>query len=302
MKNFIIKTFLLSIFVALSFFIILSFADGNTDDFYMRFATPKQESLIIGSSRSAQGLIPEVLNENIDTKLFNFSFTIAQSPYGKTYLNSIKNKLKESTLSGVFILSVDPWSISSMITNPNDSTKFRELNLCLGNTLNVSSNPNFGYLINNLKGKYWQIPVRKFVESTSFLHEDGWLEITCNMDSIIVQERIESKTKSYKSNIDLYQYSSLRLDYLKKTINYLNEYGNVYLVRLPIHPEIMKIENIFMPEFNSLMKDIIPLTSGYLDMTDMNDKFTYTDGNHLSKISAKIVSKEVALWIKNNFS
>jgi hypothetical protein len=54
-------------------------ADGTSDDYYLKFSTPKQGSMILGTSRAKQGLIPSVLSEAIeggDVKLFNFSFTL----------------------------------------------------------------------------------------------------------------------------------------------------------------------------------------------------------------------------------
>ena len=174
MRKFLFKITVFLFFVIMGFFIILYYADGSTDAFYIRFTTPKQENLILGNSRAAQGLIPDIFNEICNMKIFNFSFTISQSPYGETYFNSIKNKVKKGNRAGLFILTVDPWSISSKTKNPNDSANFREVKLCLGNTKNVNSNPNFEYLINNLGGEYWEIIARKYVSgSTTFLHNNG---------------------------------------------------------------------------------------------------------------------------------
>ena len=64
MKTFLVQ---ISIFIgicSLSFIAIFSLADGATDAFYLKFATPKQSSLIVGSSRAAQGIIPNIINDN----------------------------------------------------------------------------------------------------------------------------------------------------------------------------------------------------------------------------------------------
>ena len=183
MIKFIFKVLVFTFITTISFFLVLSFSDGSTDNYYIRFSTPKQESLILGTSRAAVGLNPDVFNTVCDVNMFNFAFTVTQSPYGKTYFNSIKNKIRKANRAGVFILTIDPWSISSITENPNDSVNFREVSLCLGNTENVNSNPNFEYLIKNLGGNYWKILATKFVKRAAFLHENGWLEISVAMDN-----------------------------------------------------------------------------------------------------------------------
>ena len=103
----------------------------------------------------------------------------------------------------------------------------------------------------------------------------------------------------YKTeNLPQYQFSSLRLEYLQKTIEFLNQHGNVYLVRLPLHPDMMVIDNLLMPDFNEKIEQLAPLSKGYFDMTVYNDEFSYTDGNHLYKSSGKIVTDKIAQWIK----
>lgn len=297
MRKFIFKVTAFSLIIITCFFLVLSSADGFTDDWYIKFTTSRQESLILGTSRAAQGLKPDVFNTICNVNMFNFAFTITQSPYGKTYLNSIKNKIKEGNRAGVFILTIDPWSISSITENPNDSVNFRETSLCLGNTENVNVNPNFEYLINNLGGNYWEIIARKYVNGSKFLHKNGWLEVSVPMDSATVNKRINEKVKSYAKSSKHYNSSTLRLHYLKKTIDFLNNYGDVYLVRLPMHPRIMEVENELMPDFNDEIADIIPIAKGYFDMTSLNGEFSYTDGNHLHKSSSKIVSEKIARWI-----
>ncbi len=133
-----------------------------------------------------------------------------------------------------------------------------------------------------------------------YLHTNGWLEISIPMDSASVNKRTKDKIQDYRAGIlQDYKFSSLRLNYLYKTIDFLRNYGKVYIVRLPIHPKMMEIENEFMPDFNDIIKDIIPLTSGYMDMTVHNQAYRYIDGNHLYKESGKLVSEKIATWIKN---
>lgn len=297
MRKFLIQITVLTILVIVSFALVLSRANGYTDPFYRRFTSPKQNNLIIGTSRTAQGLQPEVFKNILNRNFFNYSFTIAHSPFGSTYLESIKKKLNTQETKGIYIISIDPWSISSMTAFPNDSLHFRELELCLGNTTNVNSNPNFTYLLHNLKGRYNELLFQK--KSGLYLHDDGWLEVTVNMDSITVNKRIADRVEMYRTNnLPYYHFSSLRLDYLKNTIEFLNHHGEVYLVRLPIHPDMMAIDNQLMPDFDNKIQNIVPLTKGYYDMTKLNNDFSYTDGNHLYKESGVIVTRMIAQWIQ----
>ena len=97
-------------------------ADGTTDDYYLKFSSPKQSSLILGTSRAKQGIIPSVLSssiENSNFSFFNFSFTLKSSPFGLVYFNAIKQKIDLESEDGCFIVTVDPWSISEKISDVN---------------------------------------------------------------------------------------------------------------------------------------------------------------------------------------
>ena len=74
-------------YASVLFYSIFIQVDGNTDPYYKRFTTPTNNSLILGVSKAAQGLQPQVFNNILNRKdLFNYSFTISSSPYGKLYL------------------------------------------------------------------------------------------------------------------------------------------------------------------------------------------------------------------------
>jgi hypothetical protein len=297
MKLFLIKLFFLCSLVLAIFLLLLSNADGYTDSFYKRFTTKKQDNLILGTSRGAQGLQPIIFQEILAKNILNYSFTLKQSPFGPVYLNSIKKKLNSDTKDGIFIVTVDPWSISSNTKNTNDVDNFEENSLCLGNTSIVNMNPNFEYLLKNLSGKYYTVICPS---TNSFLHDDGWLEITIPMDSFSISKRLEKKINDYRiNNLPFFHFSTLRLDYLKKTIELLKLHGKVYMVRLPIHPKMFEIELKLLPEFNKIISPIAKMTNGYLDMSNENNCFQYTDGNHLYKKSGQLVSKKIAEWIKS---
>lgn len=280
---------------------VLSFADGYMDPYYIRFTSPKQKNLIIGTSRAAQGLQPKVFNNILGQNFYNYAFTIEHSPFGPIYFESIKKKLKKDVNNGIFIVTIDPWSISSITSNPNDSTNFREINLCVGNTSIVNMEPNFLYLLRNPGDNYFKSIFMN--NSGMFLHSDGWLEVSLKMDSIKINERINWKIDRYRTvNLPKHTFSSLRLEYLIKTVEFLSNHGRVYLVRLPAHPEIMKIDNELIPDFGKKIEEAVSLSSGYLDMSDECNEYSYTDGNHLYKDSGRRVSEKIAEWIKKGNS
>lgn len=297
MKSFILKSLLFVVLCVALFLAILSSADGNTDAFYLRFTSPVQNQLILGTSRSAQALQPEELNRIMHRSFFNYSFTVAHSPFGPAYLRSIQKKLNPQVTDGIFIVTVDPWSISDAADKANDSLKFGENDLCVGTTHWVNMNPNFEYLWENLQGKYLQAWMPS--ESGLFLHDDGWLEVTVPMDSLSVERRLQEKLVDYeKEMLPGRVLSQVRLDYLVRTIRFLKTHGHVYVVRLPVCAEILALERKLLPAFNETIEPAVILSDGYMDMTGDTIDMRFVDGNHLWKESGKRVSRSIAEWIK----
>tara|TARA_Y100001970_G_C14151985_1_gene813254 strand:- start:29 stop:919 length:891 start_codon:yes stop_codon:yes gene_type:complete len=295
MKNFIIKSLLFLLSWILFFWLFFIFVDGGDDPFYSRFTTKKQSSLIIGDSRSAQGILPSILNEKFENiSIYNYSFSNDRSPFGKIYLESIKRKLDRTDGNGIFLISVTPYSICSRLEDPNKESIFRENNLELSNKF-VTLRPNFPFLLKFYNKRFYNI-FRK--SNDLFLHSDGWLEVTVPMDSLSVIQRTKMKLDLKNKTKSKWNFSSVRLDYLSKTIDYLNNYGTVYLVRLPIDPEMRKIENQILPNFEKIINSLsFKKNIRYLSLLENDNQFLYTDGNHLYSESAKIVTQIIAEWI-----
>ncbi len=299
MKKFLIQIVLFSFLVVASIVFVFFLADGNSDEYYLKFSTPIQESLIIGTSRASQGLQPEVFNnlflaEGKHNVLFNYAFTGGHSPYGAVYLKSIKKKLNSKTKNGIFIVAVDPWSIASKATDPNDTTSFEELDRLVATTDYVSTAPNLLYLINNYNQPYYKIIKGKYSQPQMSLHSDGWLEVNIPMDSVSVKTRTEAKFKHYKLNmVPNNKFSAIRFNYLNKTIDFLKSHGAVYIVRLPVPTEMLGFENTVMPQFDSLMNSLC--TQKRLEYFNYKDSTNYQfiDGNHLYKLSGKKVSEDI---------
>jgi hypothetical protein len=305
MKKFLVHTILFAAPVLTSILFVFFIANGKSDSFYVRFTTPKQHSLILGTSGAAHGLQPKVFDEIIykdnTCHFFNYSFTLYDSPYGYAYYQSIKKKLDTETKNGIFIITVNPWSLCSKTKNPNDSANFIENKSFIAKTTYVNLNPNIPYLVNSYSEPYINI-IRKWVQPTDmYLRDDGWLEIDAPMDSSTVAKRLQNKLKDYRENyLPFYRLSSLRLHYLNKTISFLQQHGKVYLVRLPIVQSLFDIEDELMPDFDEKMNNTASeFNVGYLNFKKMKNTYQYVDGGHLYKSSGKEVSVVIANWISN---
>lgn len=297
MQRFLVRVFAFGGLVLGSILLVFLQADGHSDPFYLKFTTPQQQSLILGTSRAAQGLRPDVLNATLGrTDLYNFSFTLAHSPFGPVYLSSIQNKLDPKAREGLFILEVNPWSISSKGKAPNDTTRFRERQGALACTPWVATDPNIPYLIWGFDGPYLELLQK---DSSLHLHANGWLEVSVPMDSLQVARRRARKVRSYQRDIfPHYQFSSTRLEYLERTISLLRKHGRVFLVRLPVHKDMLVLEDAYMPDFLSKIDRAIHLSDGYLDLTGLPQRLPFTDGHHLHKSSAGTVSRLLGAWIE----
>jgi hypothetical protein len=296
MKKFILHISLLIVLIIVSIALVLNSAGGNIDAFYLKVSSPQEKNLIIGISKAAQGIQPERLKQILDSEFYNFAFAIYASPYGNVYLENIKKKLDKQKQDQTFILTIDPWSICSEIKNPNDSLNFRENKYFLNNISNVTQYPNFEYLIRHFDGKYYKIFVNN---SPAYLHDDGWLEVNLDEEVESVERRTDYTIDSYQEKINSYQYSNVRYFYLLKTIDYLKDYGKVYLVRLPVHYRLYEIENHVMSSFDDEINSAINRADGYLDLTPFNKEYQYTDGVHLNKKSGIEVTELIAEWIKS---
>ena len=108
------------------------------------------------------------------------------------------------------------------------------------------------------------------------------------MDSSIVQKRTTKRLTAYEDDVlPTHKFSTFRLAYLNKTIQYLKKFGKVYLVRLPVSTKMFNLETFYMNDFDSRIAKAINTSDGYLDMTPLNANYTFTDGNHLHKSLVK---------------
>ena len=154
MKKFLSKIILFLLLITSIVSFILVKYGGFVDYFYLKFTSPKQTSMILGDSRSFQGIQPKVINRCLKNQgyhlpMFNYSFTISQVAYGKPYRQSVQNKLDENSKNGLFILNVSPWLLAQREKDDFKKNIFEEQNQPPHNMKFVDVNPNYEYFFRN---------------------------------------------------------------------------------------------------------------------------------------------------------
>ena len=190
----ILRTFLLKIclWTALLFTlvggVIAHYAGPQTDYFYNRFTTEKSASLILGSSRAAQGIDPQSMKSEDLSELYNFSFTNYNSPYGDCYLEAAKKKFS-GTKGGIFILEVNPFILSNYKENMSSEEEiFGECETAPSNMLLMNADPNFEYIARNYVEDFKSLIGVKPRPYAIYLHDSGWLEIEIPHDTAFFRE------------------------------------------------------------------------------------------------------------------
>jgi hypothetical protein len=301
MARFIRHLSLFSLVCVLSILYIYSLADGSTDPFYLKFTSSKQKSLIIGSSRAAQGLQPRIMNLYFEDKsLYNFSFSRIHSPYDKAYYKTIIAKIEPDTNDGLFVVCVNPWTISDL-NNGIGENSFDENKSFLETTWYVNTKPNLSYLISSFEHRNIEIISNKLDATKNFVHDDGWFQVNIAESDISIQKRTDETVKSYKRLIKQYSgISDEKMYYLIKLVEYLKDKGEVYLVRLPINNQMLLIEEEYCSSFDMKIKNISHKTNvEYINFMSDRDLFQYTDGHHLNIESGEELSKELSKRIKH---
>ncbi|TPE40012.1 hypothetical protein [Pontibacter mangrovi] len=293
MKNFALKVILLLGVAAIVLVPVMwKFDTGYVDPFYTRLTTAPAPSLIIGTSRAAQGLQPQAF-KSLDPEMQNFAFTLSHSPFGPAYLDLIKEKVDEDAEDGLFIVAVDPWAVSSLTKEEENTENFRE-NASFVSKINLENvNPNYEYIF-----RFYPKPLYSVFgggKNEMRLHKDGWLEVNIKVDSAIVKNRTTRKLKDYEAYAREGSLSPVRLQSLSETINFLDKHGEVYLVRLPTSAEFAALERRYSPDFDIKMRTLAASHGvHYLNYINASGKYQTTDGNHLYKEAGKLLSEKVA--------
>ena len=268
---------------------------GGVDAFYGRFASPPAGSLVLGTSRAAQGIQPAVLAARLggqfDGPLLNYAFTLTHSPYGPAYLASIRRKLRPEVRNGLFILAVDPWSLS--LTGPEGV--YPEDNSFIGQLRQVSQSPNLAYLARYQTKPLYRLPL-DYATVVERLHPDGWLEVRISTAPAQVVARTARKVQDYRRLAATQHLSAGRLQALRQIIALLKPHGRVVLVRLPVGPALLQLEQAYRPDFDALMRQTAAdFAVPYLDYSAQ--PYATTDGNHLQRAASTAFSRRLAMDI-----
>jgi hypothetical protein len=288
---------------------------GYVDAFYARFAAPPAGSLVLGTSRAAQAIEPAVLAARLGSRYegpwLNYAFTLAESPYGPGYLSSIERKLAPGTRHGLFVLAVDPWSLSL----PNEVKHhegiyksapcggggrpilFPEASSMVSQLASVSQNPNLDYLAHYLHKPFYQLLLNTDTAHViERLHPDGWLEIALpppTANPALLQRRTAEKLTTYRALAASSYPAEARFCYLYDLIRLLRPHGRVVLVRLPTGPAMAALEKQYQPDFDerlaSLANDSQVPYLNYLALP-----YPTNDGNHLTRGAAVQLSQRLA--------
>lgn len=310
-KKLILKFILFCIvFAAVFYFALWQVTQGQVDYFYSKF-THQAGSMIIGISRANDGLVPSVIEQNfdenkIDHPVLNFAFANQISDFGPIYLNAIKKKLKPETKNGLFILEVNPGSLSILKIQTDTLSTIEEDQSFLATLNRYNQHPNFEYIrkfYNHSLYKGFQKSRR--IDLIRYSHPDGWQEVLTENGSYVVskEEVLKWKGMNIEETMKMkehYKPSKVRILYLEKTINYLNDFGQVYLVRVPISKEFFEIEQSFWPEFNTVIEEIANKNEViYFDYSNAEETYNFYDGSHLFGNGAKKFTQQLCNDIKS---
>jgi hypothetical protein len=266
------------------------------DAFYARFTSPPAGSLVLGTSRAAQGIEPAVLAARLGQRYagpwLNYAFTLAESPYGPGYLSSVRRKLAPGTQHGLFVLAIDPWSLSmpktALKTQP---LVFPEAKSMVSQLRDVSQNPNYEYLARYLRQPFYQVLLHD-TSTIERLHPDGWLEVALpppSADTARLRQREAEKLATYRPLAASSYLSAARCQSLRQLIAFLKPHGQVVLVRLPTGGAMAALEHQYQPNFDQQMRQLgVP----YLNYIDQH--YPTNDGNHLHRSAAMQFSHRLA--------
>ncbi|MBB4806622.1 hypothetical protein HNP38_001918 [Chryseobacterium defluvii] len=278
----------------------------KSDDFYKRFTSPQQNSLILGSSRAAS-MNPEIMDNIIHKKypnadLYDYAFTWAHSPYGPKYLESIEKKTDPDTKDGVFIVTVEPTALMVDKTQPDEAEYYVENDKSVAQTSLVAINPNIEYLLENYNFSITNEinkkirPPKNVIAEVEILDNGKVNGKIIKRNSPEKQARINAgKMKELEYRVQGLKISENRLAYLSRTIEFLKNHGKVFMVRMPVNKVPYAIENKYYPDFDKRMIEIAAKEGvHYVNYNDTSNNYQWTDEVHLEPESMNRFSAVVA--------
>ena len=125
------------------------------------------------------------------------------------------------------------------------------------------------------------------------MHDDGWLELTPVEIDLDTERKVKSdELARYTGFAKTWTNSPYRLSKLAETVSYLQKYGKVILVRMPVSPELYQIESKFSPDFTKNLENLSSKTrAAYFDFSHASDSYPTYDGQHLTNESSDHFTK-----------
>ena len=293
-----------TICMAITTFILLEYG-GNIDYFYVKFTSPKTKSMIIGDSRSLQGIQPTVINSyfknsDLNLPILNYSFTIAQALIGPLYNESILKKIDKTSNNGLFIIAITPEMFTEHKGYNNTAGIYREEGQPPHNMNFVDINPNFEYLIKNASFFHFRSLFRK----NSVVHKDGWLEeLNLPTNENMFKNWENNQVKLFLKDAEISTLSEVRFKSLGELVKTLKPFGQVFIIRMPISERFQKLENKYFPEFEVKIDSIATKVEvPYFNFNDYNINLETYDGHHLNKHGGKKFTKILCDSIANQLS
>lgn len=273
------------------------------DHYYLKLTTPKATSLILGTSRASQGIIPQIINEKagktFDGYIVNHAFTMGLTPYGPSYERFIKLKIIDGTTNGIFILEVSPSAFCAPAPILNDTLKFTERNSFVGKITNSSTNPNIQYLTKFYSERHFAFEhfydvLRNNDRAVLDNNIYGSMNVIVKADTANLNFRLKRRINYYLKEYDGIQFSQARFDAFKRMVQYLKQKGEVYIVRLPIAEPMVEVENKIFPDFDTIIGNYAKENNiHYFDYINDSKNYITTDGSHLYHPSAELVTTQL---------
>lgn len=268
---------------------------------YNKCVGPAQKYLIIGTSRASQAIQPKALQEKMNRSFFNFAFNGSLSKYGDVYNQAILKKLDPESKDGIFIVTVDPWSVSTKKGEESLYPLAHDQQNYLNQLSSFTGEVNLPFLYHNYNYGWMHLIWDYYKKgSLSITHEDGWLEIIRDTAQGRIDERKARKLAAKQSEIEQYEFSAYRWSCLRSLIMELRKKGKVYLVRLPISKEFYQLEQNHFDQFDRRIKSLTAeMKVPYWDMVNLQDSVKYNDGHHINRYFAPYISRHISEWIVN---
>jgi hypothetical protein len=307
MRSFLKKMawYLLMLSLISGILLFIVFKNPNfIDRSYLKVTTPQATSLILGTSRAAQGFFPQQINSRV-TKMFegyivNHSFTLGLSPYGYSYENFIKQKIAPNTKNGIFILEVSPYAFATPKQNVNDdSTYFAESHSFVGKISNSSTNPNIEYLTDYYSERHFAMEHLYnliFDNKRAILDNNiyGSMSVTVKKGAVAQEERMKIRMASYRRDASNVKFSEKRYKSFIRTVKYLDGMGTVYIVRIPVSEMMKDMEEEAFPDFDDKIKSVAKKNNcNYFNYINDCKNYITTDGSHLHSESAQKLTEQI---------